>query len=60
MNRLKNKIVWTSIFSLLLIIFGSFGVYEKIGITEEKFQIAIDSFLSILVILGILNDPTLK
>jgi len=57
-NRWQSKIVWTSTFSLLLIILGTLGLYEKIGVTEDKLKTVIDSILSILVVLGILNNPS--
>lgn len=57
-NRWKSKIVWSSSFALILIILGSLGLYEKIGITEERMKTIIDSILSILVIFGVLNNPT--
>lgn len=58
MKRYKSKTVWTSTLSLVLIILGNLGLYKKIGITQENMKIIVDSGLSILVILGILNDPT--
>lgn len=57
-NRWKSKIVWSSSFALILIILGSLGLYEKIGITEDKLKTVVDSILSLLVVLGILNNPT--
>lgn len=57
-NRWKSKVVWTSSFSLLLIILGSLGLYEKIGITEDKAKAIADSVLVLLGIFGVINDPT--
>ena len=57
-NRWKSKIVWSSSFALILIILGSLGLYEKLGITEDKLKTVVDSILSLLVVLGILNNPT--
>jgi uncharacterized membrane protein len=57
-NRWKSKIVWASTFSLLLVILGNVGLYEVIGITEEKLRMVINDILSILVLLGVLNNPT--
>jgi uncharacterized membrane protein len=56
-NRLKSKVVWVSIASLLLPIFGHLGLYKATGITEDSLKITIDTILSALVIVGILNNP---
>lgn len=57
MNKLKSKMVWISIVSLILPLLGHFGLYKKFGITEDSIKITIDAILSILVLLGILNNP---
>lgn len=58
MNRLKSKVVWISIASLVILIFGELGLFQKISITQDTFKIIIDSILSILVLFGVLNNPT--
>jgi uncharacterized membrane protein len=57
-NRWKSKVVWMSIASLFFIVMGNLGLYKKIGITEDVFKSTVDSVLSVLVVLGILNNPT--
>lgn len=57
-NRLKSKIVWTTSLSLILLVVGELGLWNKIGIEESNVKIIIDSILSILVMFGILNNPT--
>lgn len=59
-QRFKSKVVWLSVISLILIILNTFGVFEGIGITETEQKIIVDSFLSILVLFGFLNNPTDK
>jgi uncharacterized membrane protein len=56
-NRLKSKMVWVSIASLLLPMLGHLGLYKTTGITEDSLKITIDTVLSVLVIVGILNNP---
>jgi uncharacterized membrane protein len=56
-NRLRSKVVWLSAISLILLILNTFGVFDKIGTDETSVKVVIDSFLSILVLFGILNDP---
>ena len=57
-NRFKSKVVWGTIASLVLLVIGELGLWNKIGITESSLRIIIDSLLSILVLVGILNNPT--
>lgn len=60
MNRLKSKVVWLSVLSLVIMIMNGFGVFEKVGITEGNFKTLVETILSILVLFGILNNPTDK
>ncbi len=57
-NRLKSKVTWISALSLIFIIFNSLGLFEKIGIDEKNVMIISESILSLLVLFGILNNPT--
>lgn len=57
-SRLKSKVVWLSIAVMILQLIGHLGVYEKIGVTEDTLKVAIDGVLNILVLFGILNNPT--
>jgi uncharacterized membrane protein len=57
-KRWKSKVVWASVGGLILLLLNSFGVFEKIGITATTAKVIIDSILSILVLFGILNNPT--
>lgn len=57
-NRLRSKVVWTSVTAIILMIMGHLGVYEKIGVTKESLQLCIDGIFSILILFGIFNDPT--
>ena len=59
-NRLKSKAVWISIASFVIFVLVQFGILEKVGLSEDTFKYMIDTILSILVVLGILNNPTDK
>jgi uncharacterized membrane protein len=56
-NRFKSKVLWASIAATLLTLFGHFGLYEAIGVTQPDIQAVIDSVLALLVGFGILNNP---
>lgn len=53
-SRLKNYGLWVSILALIPLILKQFGIYI---IPEEYTQIT-TAILSILVLAGILNNPT--
>lgn len=53
-NRLKNYGLWVSVASLSFMLIQEFGVQ----ITPEKWELYINSILGILILLGIINNPT--
>jgi uncharacterized membrane protein len=59
-DRIRSKAVWVSVISLILLIFNSFGIFEKIGADETAFKTIFEMILTILVGFGILNNPTDK
>jgi uncharacterized membrane protein len=52
--RFKNVGLWVSVASSLLIIAQAFGV----DISPDKYNDVVNSVLSLLVVLGLLNNPT--
>lgn len=57
-NRLKSKIVWMSIISMIFLILNQFGILSNIQL--EALKNVADVVLSALVIFGILNNPTIN
>ena len=57
-NRLKSKVVWISIVSTVLLLFNQFGILDNLQL--ETLKNAADVVLSVLVVFGILNNPTTK
>jgi len=57
-NRLKSKVVWVSIVSTVLLLFNQFGILDNLQL--ETLKNAADVVLSVLVVFGILNNPTTK
>lgn len=57
-NRLKSKVVWVSIASLVLMILKNYNLLEEINLTADSYNEIIDSIISVLVLFGILNNPT--
>ena len=56
-NRLKSPVLWLS---LAILIINQLGLHELIGIDEGTLKVIIDSIITILVALGIYNNPTAK
>ena len=54
-NRLKNYGLWVSIFALMGMLLNDFS---NIHITMSKYELYTETILTILVFLGIINDPT--
>ena len=57
-NRWKSKIVWTTLVALIVLIGGNYGLWDAIGMTSETFQTAADLVMTILIAVGIINNPT--
>lgn len=53
-NRIKNPVVWTSFLGLLLLICNTFGLLEKIGVTNEEARNIGAGIISVLIGFGIL------
>ena len=58
--RYKSWAMWLSIFGALGVILNAVGVFEKIGINNEAWDVIINAVGSILIGFGILNNPTNK
>lgn len=53
-SRLRNYGLWVSVASLVLLVLQSLGI----TITPEQYNEIVNTILGILVMLGILNNPT--
>jgi uncharacterized membrane protein len=59
-ERFKSKVVWLSVLFLVLSVLNTAGIFEKIGVTEGMAKMTVETILSILVLFGVLNNPTDK
>lgn len=57
-SRLRSRVLWAAVAALLVLLMGNYGLYQYIGMTEEVFKTVIDMVLGILVLLGIINNPS--
>lgn len=56
-NRFTSPIVW---FSLLVYIATEFALNELVGLDNTGLQTTIEAIRTILVVFGVLNNPTEK
>lgn len=56
-KKLRNYGLYVSIFSLIGLILQSFGLYEKIGLTNQAYQELVNAILIVLVGAGIISNP---
>ena len=59
-ERLKSWAVWLSVLGAVGVILNSTGVFDKIGITSQSFDVIVNAVGTILIGFGILNNPTSK
>lgn len=57
-NRFKSWALWVSVAGAIWVILSAFGITDKIGVTEEKFQMVLNAVGAILIGFGIVNNPT--
>ena len=57
-NRLKSWVTWSAIVAQIIAILQLSGVFEKIGIATEQVEQVIGCVLQLLVLFGVLNNPT--
>lgn len=59
-NRWNSPIVWTSIGALVLLLLTNYNLLPTLGMSEDVFNQIVTSLVSILVMVGVLNNPTDK
>jgi uncharacterized membrane protein len=57
-NRWKSKVVWTSIGAIVALLMNNYGLWGYIGMNEEVFTHLTNMVLGVLVLVGVLNNPT--
>lgn len=56
--RWKSWTMWLSVIGALWVIASAFGLPAKLGITDDNFKTVVNSIGTILVALGIVNNPS--
>jgi phi LC3 family holin len=59
-SRWKSPILWTAVIVQLFLICDTVGLWQSIGLDRSVASTVIDALLQLLVIVGVLNNPTDK
>lgn len=59
-SRWKSYVLWSSIIAQLLVLADALGLWAKFGIERSVFTVVIDCLLQLMVIAGVINNPTDK
>lgn len=57
MNRFKNYGLWVSIFALVGLVCQTYGVFAKLGLTNDSYNELVKAVLIVLVGAGIISNP---
>lgn len=59
-SRFKSKVFWITLTAQIISISAFLGLWEKLGIMPGQIETIVASILQMLVLFGVLNNPTDK
>lgn len=59
-SRWRSKAAWVAMLAIVGFVLGNWGLFDKIGLTNESWQQLVELVLAGLAAFGIFNDPTSK
>lgn len=63
-NRLKSKVFWIGVLSIVVLIMANYGLFDIIGIQEGTFKEIFEGLINLIFtgtsIFAIANNPTSK
>lgn len=57
-NRWRSKVLWAAIIAQVMAILAFLGFFEWVGVSQEYVGNIVGGVLQLLVILGVINNPT--
>ena len=57
-SRLKSKVAWLAVASLVGFFLGNYGLYDVLGLTNETYQQLVNMVFACLTAFGVFNNPT--
>ena len=58
-SKWKNYSLWVSIFSLIGLVLQTYGLFEKLGLTNETYNEIVKAILVVLTGAGIISNPSI-
>ena len=59
-SRWRSKAAWVAVAAIIGFVLGNWGLFDKIGLTDESWQQLVELVLAGLAAFGVFNDPTCK
>ena len=59
-SRWRSKAAWVALLAIVGFVLGNWGLFDKIGLTNESWQQLVELVLAGLAAFGVFNDPTSK
>lgn len=59
-SRWRSKAAWVAVAAIIGFVLGNWGLFDKIGLTDESWQQLVELVLASLAAFGVFNDPTSK
>ena len=59
-SRWRSKAAWVALLAIVGFVLGNWGLFERIGLTNESWQQLVELVLAGMAAFGVFNDPTSK
>ena len=59
-SRWRSKPAWVAVFAILGFVLGNWGLFDRIGLTNETWEQLVELLLAGLAAFGVFNNPTSK
>ncbi len=57
-NRLKSRVAWVSVLAIVGFAMGNWGLFERVGLTDETWKTLAELVLAAMAAFGVFNNPT--
>ena len=59
-SRWRSKAAWVALLAIVGFVLGNWGLFDKIGLTNESWQQLVELVLAGMAAFGVFNNPTSK
>ena len=59
-SRWRSKPAWVALAAIVGFVLGNWGLFDKIGLTNESWQQLVELVLAGMAAFGVFNNPTSK